>query len=261
MTKKELRISASQINLFDKEPLLWVARYFYGIKEPSNIYAIRGKLVELYINMKLESNNRAGVSYPDYREQAIKDLMFDGVHVIEEDLTDFYTWGDNAYNVLDEEVPANSIEVELQTEVKGKIKGVELKGFLDFNYKKLGYAIDLKSASKLPTVVSRGKRKGMLSTTKADNIRQQVIYTKLTGLRNYLLYVTATGESLFYEVTQRDVDEQWDKINDIVAEMQELWKLMLDNKIDDVKLKYKINNPSSMYWGEESLTKAYDILS
>lgn len=257
MTDKEFVLSPSSLNLFLKEPALWVMKHFYGIRGGSNIYAIRGKLVEKCVNILIE----ADITLEDYIEECTKDAKqgirlscikekswsIEGIMVTEKDLEEFYKWGVHAFLNL----PDMKSIVSRQDYVSTEYLGITLGGYIDYFCKPTNtgtppFNLDLKTCNKLPVIVSKGDRKGMLSKTKADNVRQQIVYSLATSINSDLLYVTPT-ESLRYRITQRDIDEVMPSIQEGIKKI----KYLLTLNIKDVIIDVEPGKMNSFYWDDE----------
>ncbi len=267
--KKNFILSPSGLNCYINDPALWVLRAFYGIYGDSNIYAIRGNLVELYVNMRIEAEpfNIGNIGrlellpFKEYLNKAMTECMSEGIEITMEDYKSFYDWGKKVYPLL----PINIRQQQLR--VDGEIKGVKMGGFIDYEIKgnidkwadpDKSYTIDLKTVNKLPIIVSRGARKGLIEAKKKDNVRQQIIYRILSGKPSVLLYVNEEGESLEYKIGYRDYKEHLPIIKEKIKEIKKLLTLTKEDVILEVKLdEKKINNP--FMWSDELREKAYEI--
>ena len=250
-----IKISPSSLNVFIRDPAAWVMRTFYKEYGGSNIYAIRGILVEHCVNMMVETGGKT--SFDDFTLSAILKTLSHGIEFGTKELKEYYKWGIKCYKLLPHDI------IDTQTHVEGNICNVAMQGYLDFEYKK--YFIDLKSVNegKLPKIVTRGVRKGLLPTTKKENIRQQVIYTLLTGKRQVLLFVDPNeekGQWIFYKITARDLKEHLP----IIKESLNKIKRFLTFKKEDVILEIqpdekKMNNKWSFDWDDRLRDRAKEI--
>lgn len=238
---QEFKLSPSSLNLFIAEPALWVLKHFYGLRTEMNIYGARGRLVEHVLNQWFLHKNAPELS--DVRSHFINELFFIGNEISPETLNDLYEWGLKCIAVA-EELKMDSEKPCMQTEIDYEIEGIKLTGFLDYEYP--NHVVDLKTTNKLPIIVSKGERKGMLSKTKAANIRQQVIYQYATGKESTLLYIDQQGEYINYKITQKDVDESFPVIIEAIRSIKKLLTFNADSIIKEVHPK----NTKSFYWDD-----------
>lgn len=257
---KQIKISPSSLNVYIRDPAAWVMRTFFKEYGESNIYAIRGILVEHCVNMMLDSKGRT--TFNDFAFSAILETMNQGIEFDMKQLKSFYTWGEKCYLLLSFK---NKI-VNKQTYVKGIIENVEMHGYLDYEYP--NFFIDLKSVNtgKIPKLVSRGDRKGLLPAIKAENVRQQVIYSLLTNKQQSLLFVdeniNETGQWLLYKVSDRDIKEHLPIIKKSLKEIKRLLTLKIEDVIIEVRPdKNKMNNKWSFDWDDRLREKAKHIWS
>lgn len=274
MSNKEFILSPSSLNTYLKDPALWILKHFYGLTGGSNIYSVRGKMVEKYVNMCL-TKQVDSVSFLEYHitisaEELKKPenfvlnikgiakayLVVDGIAVKEQELREFYEWGRHAHRIC-KHCFSNFMykggEVTQQRRVLGEINRLKIGGYLDYDL--FGVATDLKTCNKLPIIVSRGEREGMISKTKVDNVRQQVIYQLLTGFEVKLLYVSP-GLSLVYDVTQRDIDEVMPSITQGIKEIKNLIEIGKEEAVRITDLG-KMGNP--FMWTPELKQQAKEI--
>jgi len=241
-------LSPSSLNLFLKEPALWVMKYFYGIRGEGSIYTMRGKLVEDRVNQIIEGSQQ----YSFYKHCLSEILLdTDNIEIREQDLKDFEKWGNYAYNCLPKELNIHSI-VSMQRHVKTVIKGVTVGGYIDYEYPEC--IVDLKTTNKLPIICSRGERKDMISKTKVDNVRQQVVYHLATKKTIKLLYVTPT-DHLLYTITQRDIEEVMPSILEGIKKI----KKCLTLKKEDAILHIQPEKTNSFYWTDKLREEARKI--
>ena len=243
-----LKLSPSSINLFIEEPALWLLKHFKGLRSDSNIYAIRGKLVETFINMKLDGKEEP--SFHSWLQEVLPSVFFDNVTFNEYDLKGFYKWGQLCYkNYLDNTKEFGTL-VTRQREVSGIVDGILLAGFIDFEFEDT--IVDLKTANKVPSLLVRGDRKGQLPAFKAANIRQQAVYAMLSGKKVALLFANEAGESLLYKVTDKDIEEITPSILDTIKKI----KKCLDNGFERSIIEHIPKNINSMYWDDNLINEA-----
>lgn len=246
LEKKELILSASQINLFIEEPALWVLQYFYGVRGGSNIYAVRGKSVEEYVNEAITQGVIPTLS--GFVKIAVAKSLQDNVEITEEDIERFYKWGEKVLPLV------QSFKITgQQIALTGDLNGIKIKGYADFAFG--DELVDLKTVSKVPTLLIRTDRKGMLSKDKSANVRQQVIYKELSGRDTSLLFVDEQGNSLHYVIQQSDIDEQLPIIQDAINKI----KNILTMNLKDVILQISPKNINSFYWDEITRNKAKEL--
>lgn len=236
-------ISPSAINLFIKEPALWVLKYFYGKSSDKNIHAMRGIAIEDGINRFIETGeDPTHVAIDRFTEMSFFWSDYDLIEDIEEKIPQWVS------NSMDSIPPLSSI-IGVQKELVGSYRGVPLRGFVD--YATQDKYIDLKTVTKLPKISSRGARKGMLEAGRKANIRQQTIYNIISDKPTALLYVTPCPEEKFYlhDITQEEMDEA---IVDIDTALDEI-KNILTMNIEEVMMCTVPNWKSmkySFYWDE-----------
>lgn len=247
-------LSPSSINTFIEEPAIFVLNKLFKTYGGSNIYAVRGKVAEEVVNLSSDSSL---VSYDYWLPHAIQKTLFDNVDITEADYKDFYDWGCKCSGII----RPNYGVISEQDYLKGDLFGMSVGGYIDYkvgegiNLEKNFYYLDLKTVSKLPSIVSRGKRKGQLPTSKKANVRQQVIYSLLTGKDTVLLFVDKEGNSLEYKVQQADIDEYLPEIEEAINKIKKLLTLSLE----DVILEIQPGKMNSFFWDEILIKKAKEV--
>lgn len=247
-------LSPSSINLFIKEPSLWIMKHFYGLTSFTNVYADRGTHIEngvnsLIENPKLTVSNAADIALEGFQ----KDTFFWD----EEDITDeiehnIPAWVKNTNKALEEisdEAPS------LQKEIDFSIEGVKIKGFIDYEYDDL--LVDLKTVNTVPSPCSRGARKGMLKSDKNDNVRQQSIYNKAEDKRVCLLFVSPDASYAHY-LTDEELQPRFEEAVQSVKNIKKL----LTKDIEDVIKDYIPDMKKaqwSFYWDDKLRKAAEDI--
>lgn len=241
-------LSASTINLFIEDPALWVLKYFYGLTGTFGKYACRGVAVEDGLNAWVE-----GLMY--YQDIAL-DNFIEYTFPLEDDVSDIVPlikpWTEHCVNIFE---GIKDPVVSLQTQIHHVMLGIDFTGFIDFEYEDC--TRDLKTVNKLPKVLARGPRKGMLEAGKKGHIRQQAIYTRATGKPSYLEYITPTGEHLSYLVTEEEVDEAMIDVESTVEDIKKLLTLPLEDVIKDTVPNFK--KFYSMYWDDKLRMAAQEI--
>lgn len=249
MKEKEFTLSPSTVNLFIKDPCLFIMKHFYKMKSETNIYAIRGQAVELAVNEVFagEELTQAVDKALDFYYEKTFDLPVDTLD-IEKILPQ---WAENAINVL---TNINSNKPELQKELLHEINGMPFKAILDFDYP--DRTIDLKTCTKLPGIVSRGERKGKLPADKKDNVRQQCIYQSLTNKPAELLFITNEEDQL-YRIQEDEYNDYMNEVHNVIEEI----KVILTKGNKYATNRYTPNQKlfNTFYWNKEMIQKAKEI--
>lgn len=248
--KEEFICSASTINLFIKDPCLFVLKYFYGMRTDFNVHAMRGVAIEHGVNRFYETGNL---------EQSIEDAMrefykitFNLDHEFEDIEELIPSWTENAITVMNLESSGTTPTV--QTELRFEIDGLKFIGFLDYEFE--DKVIDLKTVSKVPNLLVRGERKGHLPAIKRDNVRQQVLYKYATNKPTHLLYVSSE-DSLVYEIQDDEYEEYLKEIKEVVKEIKNILTEGQEYAIN----KYTPNEKlfRSFYYNEEMIFKVKEL--
>ena len=256
---KELILSPSAINLFIEEPALWVMRYFYKVYGGTNIYAVRGKIVEEMINLSLDKGYP--VSFDEFLPHAVEKTLFDNVEITLQDYKDFYNWGCKIEPIL------KKYEITSQQDrLEGELFGAKVAGYIDYFIEgdptcRGSFYLDLKTAAKIPNILVRGERTGMLPSVKAANVRQQVIYSELSGIDTALLFADEEGNTLYYDVSQRDYDEQLPIIEKTINNIKKLLTMDIKDVIIDIKPKKSSTGKSmnGFFWDDKLRAEAKKI--
>ena len=247
---KELPVlSASSLNMFMKDPALWVLKHFYGARSGENIYASRGKLIEAAITAKTPEEEAK--AWEEYDTSIFQFEDDDLSKSIEDNLPWWISEGKIALADMVKEFG----DYETQIEVKGEIEGLPFIGYIDLQF--AGLDADIKTANKLPSIVSRGLRKGMLPADKRDNVRQQVVYNIIRNKPQALLYLSPDGSHL-HPVS---VEEAQELRGELVANVNAIKKL-LSMDIDDILAntipKWK-QMRHSIYWDDQLRDLAMEL--
>jgi hypothetical protein len=238
-------LSPSSLNLFIEEPALWVLKQFFEIRTEANIYCVRGSLVEGVLDDWLDTGKVA--PFKKYMNKMLSETMFIKGDVTKETYRGIYDWGIGCSKAFKES--GYTSVLHKQTKVEGELEGLQMAGYIDYD---LGHKIvDLKTTAKLPVIVSRGVREGLLSKAKGANVRQQLIYMALTQRPCSLFYVDGAGNYLEYDVTERDRDEHWETIVKNIGEIKRLLTFTKKSVIKEVEPK----NLNSFYW--DGVTKEF----
>lgn len=247
---KELPVlSASSLNMFMKDPALWVLKHFYGARSGENIYASRGKLIEAAITaLTPEEHERA---WNEYHTSVFQFADDDLSKSIEEKLPWWISEGKAALNNLMDDFG----DYVAQTEVKGEIEGLPFIGYIDLQFKDL--AVDIKTANKLPSIVSRGPRKGMMPADKRDNVRQQVVYNMITNKPQSLLYLSPDGHYLHRIGAEEDQELRGELIVNVNA-IKKLLSMDIDDILANTIPKWN-QMRHSIYWDDQLRDLAMEL--
>lgn len=251
MTNKVI-LSPSSINLFIEEPSLWVMKHFYKIYGDSNIFAVRGKLVEEVVNLSLGQDDI--ISYEEFLPYAIGKTLIDNVIIKSSDYQDFYDWGCK----IEPYIGKTYEVISQQDRVEGELFGMKVAGYIDYKIdspESGEYYLDLKTVNKLPHILTRGAREGMLPAFKAANVRQQVIYGELTGLDTALLFANPEGEVLHYSLQEQDYEEHLPIVHDAIKKIKKL----LTMKLEDVIIDIRPEKTNSFFWDDKLRAEAKKI--
>lgn len=212
---KDFTCSASTLNLFITDPCLFILKHYYRLRGDFGIHAMRGKAIEHGVDKALE-----GMSLDKAKDAAVEefyDLTFELDHDFEEVEDIIPKWIDNALDVLKTE--ANGRVPELQKKLEFELEGINFVGYLDYDFE--DETIDLKTTTKVPKLLVKGKRKGMLPAGKAANVRQQVLYRYTTGKPQSLLYVSPK-DSLKYTIQDKEYETVLEEIKKVTKEIKKL---------------------------------------
>jgi len=247
---KELPVlSASSLNMFMKDPALWVLKHFYGAKSGENIYASRGKLIEAAITAKTPEEEAK--AWEEYHTSVFQFEDDDLSKSIEDNLPWWISEGKSALKYLE----FDHGDYVAQTEVKGEIEGLPFIGYIDLRFK--NFDVDIKTSNKLPSIVSRGARKGRLPADKRDNVRQQLVYQMITNRPQSLLYLSPEGHYLH----RVDLEEYKELHGELIVNVNAIKKL-LSMDIDDILANTipKWNQMRhSIYWDDQLRDLAVEL--
>lgn len=226
-------LSPSSIRLWESDKALFILKHVYHTRgEGSNIYAIRGIAVESGINKNvLECPQRVDTSVALPEVLAVYDKLVHE-HKISQDisrefkptLTSFLTNGLIELSNIFEGFK----DVSSQVGIGFQFMGFNIHGYID--YLKGDRLVDLKCTNKLPTIVTRGPRKGRLIAYKSNDVLQVCLYKLAIGLEPILLYTSSEG-TLVYEVSGEEFAEVSKKIVDILADIKYTLELPHDEML------------------------------
>ena len=227
-------LSPSSINLFIKEPALWVMKHFFGQTGIFGIYAMRGVAIEDGVNAFVSGackEDAAMHALDNFSEKAFSWADTDLLETLESQM---YDWTLKAIEAL--QATASGGRITMQKELDSELFGFPIRGFLDYETETLD--IDLKTCNTLPTVVTRGDRKGFLSKSKADNVRQQAIYNAVTGKETALLYVAPDG-FMSHTILQEEIDEIMPSVEEALEKIKYLLTLPISGVIKESQPNWK----------------------
>jgi hypothetical protein len=220
-------LSPSGLRLWDTDKALFILKYVYQTRsEGSNIYAIRGVAVESGINKNVrECPQRCDTSIALNECLKVFDEQVHDYKIDKETAREFKptTTGFITRGLVELSNLLGGLEgVQSQIEIGFELHGVQMRGYID--YLKGDKLVDLKCVNKLPTIVSRGPRKGLICSYKAKDVLQVCIYKMAVGLEPTLMYISE-HDSLIYPVT---------------LEEQEILAEKIKNMIEDIKMTFEM---------------------
>lgn len=244
------KCSASTLNLFIKDPCLFILKYYYGLTTEFNEHAMRGKAVEYGVDRFYETNN-IKESINDSLNKFFE-LTFDLDYLVNEIEDVVPQWTNNCINAMLFNAPIGI--PYLQTKLTFEVEGIPFVGYLDYEFEE--QVIDLKTTNKVPRLLVRGDRKGRLPAAKNDNVRQQVLYMIGSGKPCHLLYVSP-NEELFYKISKEEKKEFEKEIKKELKKM----KILLTKGLEYGIMKYTPNKSlfKSFYYNQEMIDKCKEI--
>ena len=238
-------LSPSSIATFIENPAMYVMEKIFNYKFKGSAAASRGTFIERGVNIILSNSNNDPV-------EVSKSIVLDFINECEqykypqEDIEKELFFIEKAIQVLPNKLKQFGKVVGYQKEVGYDYKGVQLKGYTDFEFSNNDNLlfIDLKTTGKIPKATTRHKI-------------QQYIYSKATNVENRLFYIQVlkTKEPRIeeYKLTEEDeimipllVNQAINNINVLcsLANTKEDWKRLVTPNPDDWK------------WNDEDKQKA-----
>lgn len=247
---KDWKCSASTLNTFMQDPCLFALKYFYGMTTEFNVHAMRGKAIEHGIDTFYETGDM------ENSIQAALDNFYMLTFGLDYEIDDIEelipTWTRNAIATMMQESKGST--PIMQKKVLFEVDDLPFVGHLDYVFDK--EVVDLKTATKVPSILVRGPRKDFLPAGKKDNVRQQVLYRHAENKPTVLLYVSPE-ESVRYRIQDSEYNEYMAEIRDAVKEI----KKILTGGIEYVIKEYTPNEKlfGSFYYSEEMVQKVKEL--
>ena len=229
-------LSPSSIATFIENPAMYVMEKIFNYKFKGSASASRGTFIERGVNIILSGSSNDPV-------KVSKSIVQDFINECEqykypkEDIDKELFFIEKAIQVLPAKLKQFGKVVGYQKEVGYDYKGVQLKGYSDFEFSNNDNLlfIDLKTTGKIPKATTRHKI-------------QQYIYSKATNVENRLFYIQVlkTKEPRIeeYKLTEEDevmipllVNQAINNINVLcsLANTKEDWKRLVTPNPDDWK--------------------------
>ena len=238
-------LSPSSIATFIENPAMYVMEKIFNYRFKSNASASRGTFIEMGVNQVLSRDDIDPI-------KVSKAIVQDFINECEqykypkEDIDKELFFIEKAIQVLPAKLKQFGKVVGYQKEVGYDYKGVQLKGYTDFEFSNIDNLlfIDLKTTGKIPKATTRHKI-------------QQYIYSKATNVENRLFYIqvlkTKEPKIEEYKLTEEDevmipllINQAINNINVLcsLANTKEDWKRLVTPNPDDWK------------WNDEDKQKA-----
>ena len=238
-------LSPSSIATFIENPAMYVMEKIFNYKFKGSAAASRGTFIEMGVNQVLSRDDIDPI-------KVSKAIVQDFINECEqykypkEDIDKELFFIEKAIQVLPAKLKQFGKVVGYQKEVGYDYKGVQLKGYTDFEFSNNDNLlfIDLKTTGKIPNATTRHKI-------------QQYIYSKATNVENRLFYIQVlkTKEPRIeeYKLTEEDeimipllINQAINNINVLcsLANTKEDWKRLITPNPDDWK------------WNDEDKQKA-----
>ena len=240
-------LSPSSIATFIENPAMYVMEKIFNYKFKGSAAASRGTFIERGVNIILSNSNNDPV-------EVSKLIVLDFINECEqykypqEDIEKELFFIEKAIQVLPNKLKQFGKVVGYQKEVGYDYKGVQLKGYTDFEFSNNDNLlfIDLKTTGKIPKATTRHKI-------------QQYIYSKATNVENRLFYIQVLKTKdkkpriEEYKLTEEDeimipllINQAINNINVLcsLANTKEDWKRLVTPNPDDWK------------WNDEDKQKA-----
>lgn len=229
-------LSASSLNLWVNAPDVWVAKYLHGHKQAFGPAPRRGQCVETAVHLAL-----TGTALSDAIAAAEKN--FDQTFVLGDEATTkeralIRPMAEMAFGELEQYgEPESGGDEQRKISITAKGEGWEIPviGFLDFTFPAQGLVIDLKTTTRIPSVMS------------PEHQLQRAIYAKAVGnMAVKFLYVSAKKTALLEDGDPDTV------LRTAKAQITRLEKFLSLHSAEDA-LACVPCNPNSFYWrGDEA---------
>ena len=238
-------LSPSSIATFIENPAMYVMEKIFNYKFKGSAAASRGTFIEMGVNQVL---SRDDIDATKVSKVIVQDFIneCEQYKYPKEDIDKELFFIEKAIQVLPAKLKQFGKVVGYQKEVGYDYKGVQLKGYTDFEFSNNDNLlfIDLKTTGKIPKATTRHKI-------------QQYIYSKATNVENRLFYIQVlkTKEPRIeeYKLTEEDeimipllINQAINNINVLcsLANTKEDWKRLVTPNPDDWK------------WNDEDKQKA-----
>ena len=241
-------LSPSSIATFIENPAMYVMEKIFNYKFKGSASASRGTFIEKGVNQILSTDNIDALLPFKVSKEIVQDFIneCEQYKYPKEDIDKELFFIEKAIQVLPAKLKQFGKVVGYQKEVGYDYKGVQLKGYTDFEFSNNDNLlfIDLKTTGKIPKATTRHKI-------------QQYIYSKATNVENRLFYIQVlkTKEPRIeeYKLTEEDeimipllINQAINNINVLcsLANTKEDWKRLVTPNPDDWK------------WNDEDKQKA-----
>ena len=177
-------LSYSQANLFRQQPLAWVMRYLYQVRDDGGPAAWRGRAVEKGLDAYLYSGDvQKGlmIAAQEY-EHLAQGLADDKAQSERDNLLEFYKQAVNAMRGV-----GTPLFRQKRYDIKLPGLSVPIVAYTDYEWE--DYGIDLKTTLRMPSAPS------------ASHVAQMSLYSYATNKPFSLVYVTPKKNAR-YEVTE-----------------------------------------------------------
>ena len=238
-------LSPSSIATFIENPAMYVMEKIFNYKFKGSAAASRGTFIEMGVNQVL---SRDDIDATKVSKAIVQDFIneCEQYKYPKEDIDKELFFIEKAIQVLPSKLKQFGKVVGYQKEVGYDYKGVQLKGYTDFEFSNNDNLlfIDLKTTGKQPKATTRHKI-------------QQYIYSKATNVENRLFYIqvlkTKEPKIEEYKLTEEDeimipllINQAINNINVLcsLANTKEDWKRLVTPNPDDWK------------WNDEDKQKA-----
>jgi hypothetical protein len=198
--------SYAQAQLYSQQPLAWVVRYLYGIRDDGSPATWRGRAVEKGVDAFLFSGDigrglMLAVQEYDHLAQGLAD---EKAAQERDNVPEIYKQAVNALN-------NRGTPVFRQRRLEIKLPGLELPvlAFTDYEYE--DYGLDLKTTLRMP------------SNPSASHVAQMALYSYATDKQFSLVYCTPKKNAI-YPVTQAMALPAFKRLHRTFLSMQQMLK-------------------------------------
>ena len=236
MLAETYRHSASGANMFLASPSHFVWKYGFNQREPVNPRMNMGTASEYAAYESLMGN------FDDGQAQDAAIAKFDELQEGEITPERGYV-GPITVNFLTH-LRKHGQPLTYQSRLSKKVSelNIEVIGFTDFGYDNL--IVDTKATLRCPTNIN--------NSFAAGAVRQQAVYSKITGKNVALLYATP-NRSEFFPVNRPQIEAAW---NVMIGAWKCIEKIAKICPTAEEATKIIPLNPDSFYWKDETYSKA-----